>query len=291
MHFEHIFGQSAADIVPLGWRTLIHADDLRTFVRDFVETMRVRAAFGGEVRVLDKLGSVRWLRTDAVPRLDDTGAFLGYTGCGVDVTEAKVSQGQQAVLINELNHRVKNTLATVQAIAAQSLRPDRDGAEAREAFESRLLALSRAHDVLTQESWQTAGLREIVERAVEPYGGADARRFVINGPDVRLQPHNALTFAMALQELATNAAKYGALSAPKGEVSIAWRMEPAVDRARLHFQWRETGGPPVLPPKRRGFGSRLIERTLAEDTNGHVEISYDPKGVRLELTMPLLSTS
>jgi len=292
MHFEHVFGQPADRIVPLGWRKLIHPDDLSAFGRDLVEAMRARAAFGGEVRVVDKLGLVRWLRTDAVPRLDDSGTFLGYTGCGVDVSDAKVSQEHQEVLIHELNHRVKNTLATVQAIAAQSLRPEREGTEARQAFESRLFALSRAHDVLTQESWQTAGLRNIVETAIEPYGGADGRRFVITGPDVRLPPHSALAFAMALQELATNAAKYGALSVPGGEVSIDWRLEPAaVSRALLHFRWRETRGPPVLPPKRRGFGSRLIERTLAGDTNGQVEISYDPSGVRLELTMPLLSAA
>ena len=179
----------------------------------------------------------------------------------------------------------------MQAIAAQSLRPDRDGADARQAFESRLFALSRAHDVLTQESWQTAGLRDIVERAVEPYGGADARRFVITGPDVRLQPHNALTFAMALQELATNAAKYGALRClGRGLDRLADGACPWTVLAST-FNGEKPGGLLVLPPKRRGFGSRLIERTLAEDTNSHVEISYDPKGVRLELTMPLLSTS
>ena len=127
--------------------------------------------------MLDKSGHVRWLRADAVRRLDDVGHFLGYTGCAVDITETKVSQQQQTTLIHELNHRVKNTLATVQSIAAQSLRADKKLGEARLAFESRLFALSRAHDVLTQESWQAAALGEIVERAVEPYCGQGSSRF------------------------------------------------------------------------------------------------------------------
>jgi PAS domain S-box-containing protein len=292
MHFGYMFGRSPEGIVPRGWRELVHPDDIRAFVGKFVGTLRARAPFAHEVRVLDKSGSVRWLRTDAVPRLDDAGAFLGYTGCAVDITEAKVSQEQQEILINELNHRVKNTLATVQAIAAQSLRSERDAGEARQAFESRLFALSRAHDVLTQESWQTANLRDIVDRAVEPYEGPAQRvRFAIAGPDVRLQPHSALAFAMALQEMATNAAKYGALSVPGGDVTIMWRLEPGPGGAFLRFQWRESGGPPVRPPKRRGFGSRLIERTLAKDTGGEVEIAYSPGGFELRLTMPLPSAA
>ncbi|HEX8665133.1 MAG TPA: PAS domain S-box protein [Beijerinckiaceae bacterium] len=290
MHFGYMFGRGPEGIVPRGWRELVHPDDMRAFIGRFVGALKERAPFAHEVRVLDKEGSVRWLRTDAVPRLDDAGAFLGYTGCAVDITEAKVSQAQQEILINELNHRVKNTLATVQAIAAQSLRSERDAGEARQAFESRLFALSRAHDVLTQESWQAASLRDIVERAVEPYGGP-GHRFAIVGPDVRLTPHSALAFAMALQELATNAAKYGALSVPGGDVAISWRLEPTPGGACLSFQWQESGGPPVRPPKRRGFGSRLIERTLAEDTGGAVEIAYSPGGVELKLTMPLPSAA
>jgi PAS domain S-box-containing protein len=292
MHFEYIFGRSVEKIVPRGWRELVHPDDIEAFVGGFVGALPARIPFAREVRVLDKAGTVRWFRTEAVPRLDDAGAFLGYTGCAVDVTEAKVSQEQQEILINELNHRVKNTLATVQAIAAQSLRSERDAGEARQAFESRLFALSRAHDVLTQESWQTANLRDIVERAVEPYGSpGHGGRFAIAGPDVRLQPHSALAFAMALQELATNAAKYGALSVPGGDVAIRWRLEPGPGGAFLRFQWRESGGPLVRPPKRRGFGSRLIERTLAKDTGGEVEITYSPGGIELKLTMPLPSAA
>jgi two-component sensor histidine kinase len=233
------------------------------------------------------LGHVRWLRADAVRRLDDVGHFLGYTGCAVDITETKVSQQQQTTLIHELNHRVKNTLATVQSIAAQSLRADKKLGEARLAFESRLFALSRAHDVLTQESWQAADLGEIVERAVEPYCGQGSSRFTIKGPDVRLQPQSALAFAMALQELATNAAKYGALSAADGHVDIAWSLEAHPGGPRLSFRWHESGGPLVSPPSRRGFGSRLIERTLAHDTNGHVEVSYAPSGLSLAVTVPL----
>jgi len=286
-HFEYVFDRSAELIVPDGWRDLIHLEDMSSFVAEFARSLRAKRPFRSEVRVLDKSGHVRWLRTDAVRRLDDGGHFLGYTGCAVDITETKVSQQQQTTLIHELNHRVKNTLATVQSIAAQSLRADKKLSEARLAFESRLFALSRAHDVLTQESWQAAALGEIVERAVEPYCGQGSSRFTIRGPDVRLQPQSALAFAMALQELATNAAKYGALSAADGHVDIAWSLEPHPAGPRLCFRWQESGGPPVSPPSRRGFGSRLIERTLAHDTDGHVEVSYAPSGLSLAVTVPL----
>jgi PAS domain S-box-containing protein len=286
-HFEYVFERPAELIVPAGWRDLIYSDDISNFVGEFVRSLRAKRPFRSEVRVVNKSGHVRWLRTDAVRRLDDTGHFLGYTGCAVDITETKMSQQQQTILIHELNHRVKNTLATVQSIAAQSLRADKKLGEARSAFESRLFALSRAHDVLTQESWQAADLGDIVERAVEPYGGQGRSRFTISGPDVRLQPQSALAFAMALQELATNAAKYGALSVDEGHVNVGWSLETCLDGAQLRFQWHESGGPPVSPPSRRGFGSRLIERTLAHDTNGRVEISYAPSGLSLAVTVPL----
>jgi PAS domain S-box-containing protein len=286
-HFEYVFDRSAELIVPDGWRDLVHPEDMSGFVAEFSRSLRAKRAFRSEVRVINKSGHVRWLRTDAVRRLDDVGHFLGYTGCAVDITETKMSQQQQTTLIHELNHRVKNTLATVQSIAAQSLRADKNLGEARLAFESRLFALSRAHDVLTQESWQAADLGEIVERAVEPYCDQGSSRFTIRGPDVRLQPQSALAFAMALQELATNAAKYGALSADDGHVDVSWSLETHPGGARLVFQWHESGGPPVSPPSRRGFGSRLIERTLAHDTNGHVEVSYAPSGLSLAVTVPL----
>jgi two-component sensor histidine kinase len=189
-----------------------------------------------------------------------------------------------------LNHRVKNTLATVQSIASQTLRNTPSITAARPALEERLFALSRAHDVLTRENWEGAGLIEIVWEALAPYRHERENRLHLEGPDVRLSPRMALATAMALQELATNAVKYGALSDAGGQVRIAWGVTRENGGQRLHLTWSESGGPPVKPPQRRGFGTRLIERSLAQDLSGTVEIEFAPTGVVCTVNAPLAGT-
>jgi two-component sensor histidine kinase len=192
----------------------------------------------------------------------------------------------QKLLIDELNHRVKNTLATVQSIATQTLRTAETTEDAREALEKRLLALSRAHDVLTRESWEGANLREVVSRAIEPYQDRGENRLHIRGPDVRLTPRMALALAMALHELATNAVKYGALSNKFGTVEISWTVQNGAAPPRLNLRWVEAGGPPVQTPQRRGFGSRLVQRSLAQDLNGQVDIIFAQSGVVCSVDAP-----
>jgi len=279
MHFDFVFGRPAAEMLGAGWRRIVHPEDLSEFEARWREAFEARCPFRTEVRVLDKHDRVRWFRCEAVPRLDDAGAFLGYSGCAVDITEAKVAEQRQQLLIHELNHRVKNTLATVQSIASQTLRADRSPEDAKAVFEARLMALSRAHDVLTRENWEGASLSDIVGRALEPYREQGEHAFHTEGPEVRLSPALALTFVMALQELATNAVKYGALSTPSGHVRIHWEVLGGDAPARLALRWEETGGPPVDKPSRRGFGSRLIERSLSQDSQGKVELRFDPGGV------------
>ncbi|WP_336485308.1 sensor histidine kinase [Methylobacterium nigriterrae] len=193
----------------------------------------------------------------------------------------------QRLLIDELNHRVKNTLATVQSIATQTLRNADTNDEAYASLETRLLALSRAHDVLTRENWEGANLSEVVTQAIAPYRGRGGERFRVDGPDVRLCPRMSLAIAMAIQELATNAVKYGALSSPDGGVTIDWTVINGASPPRLAFRWTESGGPTVRPPKRRGFGSRLIERNLARDLDGAVEIRFAPTGVVCTVDAPI----
>ncbi|GJD66313.1 sensor histidine kinase [Methylobacterium frigidaeris] len=191
----------------------------------------------------------------------------------------------QRLLIDELNHRVKNTLATVQSIATQTLRNAPTTEEAREALETRLLALSRAHNVLTQESWEGANLSDVVAQAIAPYDRREDQRFQVSGPEVRLPPQMALALAMAFQELATNAVKYGALSNQTGHVAITWTK--ASRPARLCLRWSETGGPAVVEPPRRGFGSRLIEHNLARDLDGHVKITFGKSGAICTIDAPI----
>ena len=200
-----------------------------------------------------------------------------------DITERKRSEQHQRLLLNELNHRVKNTLVTVQSMAMQSFRAGCDPELARQQFEGRLMALSRAHDILTRESWGGAPLGGIVREAIAPYRDLHNDRLHADGPPVWLPPRHALAFAMVLHELGTNAVKYGALSNASGEVTIDW----TVDEGSLRLRWVESGGPAVTRPARRGFGSRLIERGLRHEIGGRVALNFAPSGVTCVIEVPL----
>jgi two-component sensor histidine kinase len=223
---------------------------------------------------------------DARARLDELRG--GEERLTLLLDKEKRAAEHQRLLINELNHRVKNTLATVQSITAQTLRTAETTDVAREAVEMRLLALSRAHDVLTRENWEGANLVEVVREALAPYQVHGESRFHIEGRDLRLTPRMALALAMALQELATNAVKYGALSNKAGAIGVSWTVKNGAAPPRLILTWAEAGGPPVSPPRRRGFGSRLIERSLAQDLDGHVEIAFAPTGVICTVDAPVM---
>lgn len=197
-----------------------------------------------------------------------------------EVAERVRAEEHQRLLINELNHRVKNTLATVQSIAAQTRRTATDPVASYESFVERLMALSRAHDVLTKERWEGADLKSVAEAATRAFEDTHGGRFHISGPSVWLEPHRALALAMALHELATNAAKYGALSTGRGKVTLSWTVAPdGAGMVDLELTWRESDGPAVTPPARRGFGSRLLERGLAGELNGKVTVDYRYEGL------------
>ncbi|GJD31181.1 hypothetical protein PMNALOAF_2434 [Methylobacterium adhaesivum] len=225
----------------------------------------------------------------ASPIRDDAANIIGTIIEVRDISEEKAAAERQRLLLNELNHRVKNTLATVQSIAAQTFRGQTDVA-AREVFDARMAALSTAHNVLVADNWESASLRSVVERTLAPHYLAeiDPERFRIDGPDARLHPKVAVTLSMALHELMTNAAKYGALSVPEGRVAVTWTLTAMADeRQELALTWEESGGPEVAPPTRKGFGSRLIERQLPLEFDGTAEIDYRSAGVVCRLRIPL----
>jgi PAS domain S-box-containing protein len=226
-----------------------------------------------------------WFSLRAELKLNALNFPTRVLGVLIDVTERKRAEERQQLLVNELNHRVKNTLATVQSIASQTLRNAATTQEAQRGFESRLIALSRAHDVLTRENWEGASLYEVVAQAVEPYSNRSEDRLHLSGPYVRLTPRLALALAMALQELATNAVKYGALSTDAGQIRITWSVDQG-EAPALHLRWEERGGPPVVPPARRGFGSRLIDR-LGDDLNGTVRTEFPATGLVCTVDAPL----
>ena len=196
-----------------------------------------------------------------------------------DVTEMRAAEKRQKMLINELNHRVKNTLATVQSIAAQTLRAAHDLPSARVSFEARLVALAAAHDILTAESWHGARLTDVIAAAMAPFETVQRPQITRSGPPVWLLAQPALAFSLALHELATNASKYGALSTPDGRVTILWGLAEDV----LTLTWREDGGPPVQAPARSGFGARLLQRSLPRELGGEVMVDFAPEGVRCEI--------
>jgi len=195
---------------------------------------------------------------------------------------------RRTFLLRELDHRVKNTLASVQSIASQTLRTAPSPAAFAESFEARLMALSRAHELLTRQAWGQADLRDILAAAVEPFGGLEGPRFTARGPAMDISPETAVAMHMTLHELVVNAAKYGALSTPNGHVVVDWAIEDAPGARSLVLRWIERGGPRVAgQPTREGFGSRLIRRGLARDLNGSAVLAFEPEGLCFTLRVPL----
>jgi two-component sensor histidine kinase len=211
-------------------------------------------------------------------------AALLLEKAGIDATENEAARRLQRLLLEELHHRVKNTLATVIAITTQSLRTAESLEQGRAAVESRLMALGRAHDVLMQASWADAQLALVIRAAVEPFDDKIISRFVIQKTALEIGAAAVLPLTMSLNELCTNAVKYGALSVPEGRIAISLAPDAAAQRLRL--VWTETGGPAVREPVRTSFGTRLINR-LAEQLHGNARLHYAPEGVVYELDVPV----
>ena len=235
-----------------------------------------------------KDGTEFWAGLFVHPVRDEDGNIVQHFISLVDLTKYKNEQMQSRMLIDELNHRVKNTLSTVQSIVWQALRTVSDPKLMRESIESRLLALSRSHDLLTREKWKSATLYDVVHDALEPFGVARgrAKRIVIKGMRVRFPPKAALALGIAFNELATNAVKYGAFSNAAGSILIDWAIEPSAEGDRMILHWQETGGPKVSLPTRKGFGTRMIEQGLALELEGTAHLDYRPGGLICTMSFP-----
>jgi PAS domain S-box-containing protein len=283
---EVMFGYTAAEAIGRSIASLIipadrmdEEDDILGRIRrgesvDHFETVRCT-----------KDGSSLDVSVTISPLRDKRGRIVGASKIARDISDRKHYERHRELLIQELNHRVKNTLASVQALAAQTFRGS-GMRDAVAAFEARLLAMSRAHDVLTRQSWQGADIREVVGDAVAAWAGKSSERATFDGPELRLRPAVALALAMALHELATNAVKYGALSNKKGKVAIEWSVSGDPEPC-FRLRWQERGGPPVRAPVRRGFGSRLIEYGLARDLGGTVHLAFNEGGMECRIEAPL----
>jgi PAS domain S-box-containing protein len=266
---------------------MAHSDDAEVLTRTKAEFED--SSSGTEVLCCRKDGGEFWTGVFISPVRDEGGDIVQYFASFVDLTEHKEDEAQSKMLIDELNHRVKNTLSTVQSIVWQTLRTPSDPKVIRESIESRLLALSRSHDLLTREKWESAGLLDIVHDALEPFGvsGGRADRIAIMGENIRFPPKSALALGIAFNELATNAVKYGALSNAAGSILIEWTMETTPAGQQLLLNWKEKDGPPVAPPAHKGFGSRVIERGLAHELEGTIHLDYRPDGLVCTMDIPL----
>ncbi|MEG3148233.1 HWE histidine kinase domain-containing protein [Sphingomonas sp. RT2P30] len=255
----------------------------------------IEAAFAGradrepEICYRRKDDTSFWASLYISPVCDEAGEIIQHFISFVDETDQRERQTQSEMLIDELNHRVKNTLSTVQSITRQALRASDDPTVIREAIESRIFALSRSHDLLTRHKWKGAGLHDLIDAALKPFGVANghAERFNVEGANVRLSPKTTLALGIAFHELATNAVKYGAFSNDVGTIGIAWDNEVRPDGERLVITWREKDGPEVVPPTHKGFGSQVIERGLAHELHGKVCLEYLPEGLVCTIDLPI----
>lgn len=239
----------------------------------------------GETEVEEGV-SKYWYDLYVEPLRDLSGNTVGLTGAVVDVTDRKVNEQHLRLLTREITHRSKNLLAVIQAMARQTARHAGSIDEFVEQFSARLQALALSHDLLVQESWHGASLADMVRSQLGHHIDRENSQVEVEGSEVFLKPEAAQNIGLALHELSTNAAKYGALSVPEGHVSIAWTRRPIEAGGGFELTWRELGGPLVSPPKSRGFGSLVIERNLSRALDGEVKLEFAPAGLICHVSVP-----
>lgn len=265
----------------------IHPDDLPGVLAAVEATTTTGAPYDLEYRILTPSGEQRWIAAQGELLKRGDGSPLSMTGFATNISARKHAEDHRHLLAGELTHRVKNTLATVSAVVNQTLRNASSLEEATEVIGGRIASLAAAHELLLHDEVQGATVGDIVAGALRPFDGGDGRLYTAEGPDIRLSPSVTLALSMALHELATNAAKYGALSTAGGTVSIRWDLAGREEARRFTFSWSEQDGPSVTPPTRTGFGSRMIERVMAQHVRGAARIDYRPAGVVFTVDAPM----
>lgn len=281
--FREITGFSAEELAGRTFFDLTHpedvAEDRELFDKQWAGEID---SYTREKRYICKDGRTVWIELAASIVRGGNGASSYGVRIVRDVSERKQAEEYQRLLLNELNHRVKNTLAVVQGIAHQTFAGDSVPPEMLESFQGRLAALAAAHELLIRRKWAPTPMRQLIEEALRPFGGPE-NRLTIGGEEVLLPPQTSLTLVLAMHELATNAFKYGALSSREGRVAIEWSAR----NGRLTLKWAESGGPPVAPPQSRGFGTRLLQQALAREMSGAVDIQFHSGGVVCTIEAPL----
>jgi PAS domain S-box-containing protein len=274
---EDILGRTDAEILPPD-----SADAIMVMKREALAGGQAKSM---EIALADGPGT-RWHDLHVEPLRNHAGAIVGLTCASVDVTERKEGEAHLRMLLRELTHRSKNLLAVIQAMARQSAQHSGSIDSFLNQFSSRLQALAASHDLLVRESWTGASLRELIRAQLAGYIDRDADQIALDGPDIELKPEAAQNLGLALHELAVNAAQFGALSVPGGRLSISWGPPGAGDDKAVALDWREQFGPRVKPPRKRGFGSMVIERNLTRALEAQVNLDFDADGVRCHIVIP-----
>lgn len=253
---------------------------------EVMKTLQAGGTWSGEIALRHRDGRIFPAHVSDGPLRDPTGKLIGIVGISYDITPRKEAERKQSLLIRELHHRVKNTLSTVQAIMGTTARNTSSVEEFQKSFSGRLSALARTHALLTEDPEQSAPISGLLLSELEPFDDRSGRRIVLDGPKLVLPSQTAVPLGMAVHELTTNAAKYGALSDPKGSVAVRWREVDEGGR-KLLLEWQERGGPPVQAPTREGFGTRLLKRLLSEQSGSDVRVDFPPEGVQVSVSLPL----
>jgi two-component sensor histidine kinase len=268
---------------PRGYiRSRVHPADVDRFVRTVDARSAEAGEFASQFRYIRPDGECIWIQVNGVCEPDPARDGVRVTGFARDITTRKESQIRQSLLVRELHHRVKNNLATVLALANLSGRNAVSVEDYQNKLRARIQSMARSHSLLNENSSRPGFLRTLLNDELEPYAEGERKRIHIDGPDVDLPPEAALALGMAIHELATNAGKYGALSNERGDLDVRWQAVPEDEdrqRHRLRIEWSERNGPPVTPPARKGFGSRLLESVIVQQLKGRVELRYDPDGL------------
>ncbi|WP_372833319.1 sensor histidine kinase [Puniceibacterium confluentis] len=268
------------------WSQMFHPDDREKAWGLWRHSLKTGEPYEVEYRLRHRSGEYRWVLGRAQPVFDKTGKIERWYGSCTEIHQIKLAEEQRQLMLAEMNHRVKNTLAMVNAMVSQTLRQAENLQDAQSSIQSRLGMMALAHDRLIKAAWTETHICEVVEAALAPHHSGNGR-FVVQGADLLIGSKQALALTMALHELSTNATKYGALSIESGVVHVSWSIETGDEQDSFLMVWTESGGPPVAAPTRRGFGSRMIEQALAGYFNGRTELIYDPDGLTFKLRAPL----
>lgn len=283
-----ITGQTGAESAGFGWLQAVHPEDRERVRLRWQEALRDRSTFDAEYRLHEANGRYAWYDARAVPLLEADGRVREWVGVCIDIDGRKTAEERQALLAAELSHRVRNILASVQAIIGLTAQNAPSQEELTKRLQGRVAALARTYALLTGEKWRGASLTRIIRDELHPYVEGEGDQVMLTGhPDCILPPRQALDLALMAHELATNAVKYGALSVPGGKITVDWHIGGDGEDTRVVLTWQESGGPPVEQPSHRGFGTKLLEKVFGKNTDSNLQLEFLPQGVRCHLVMRL----